>query len=74
MEYTVLQGTGNIGYFDIYDSGTVIASVPLEAAGTHKVELKNIEFKDNMNVEFRVFVNEGAVIKIEELSYKEIEK
>lgn len=74
LEYTVLQGTGNIGYFDIYDSGTVIASVPLEAAGTHKVELKNIEFKDNMNVEFRVFVNEGAVIKIEELSYKEIEK
>lgn len=74
LEYTVLQGTGNIGYFDIYDSGTVIASVPLESAGTHKVELKNIEFKDNSKVEFRVFINKGATVKVEELSYKEIEK
>ena len=65
---------GDIGYFDIYDSGTVIASVPLEAEGTHEVEIKNIEFKNNLNVEFRIFVNKGATVKVEELSCKELKK
>lgn len=74
LGYSVLQGMGDIGYFDIYDSGTVIASVPLEAEGTHEVEIKNIEFKNNLNVEFRIFVNKGATVKVEELSCKELKK
>jgi hypothetical protein len=73
LQYTVQESSGETGYFEVFDSGEVIAVSNLEGVGCHEIVLDNIIFENNQSVEFRVYANPGSIIKVEGIGYQEVE-
>lgn len=67
LEYTVLSADNDIGYFEVCSSDGVIAEEKLQA-DTCSIRLRDVSFSDENSVEFRVYANEGTIIKVEGIS------
>ena len=70
LKYTVLRSASNVGVFDINSNTTILYSQELKKElGQHLLILKNQQFDNTKNIEFRVFANEGAVVRIDSIEY-----
>ena len=73
LNYSIMKTNGESGYFDIYEEGGEKYYQDLEnGIGNHKLIIENQTFNNEDNVEFRVFANEGTVIKVEGIKYRRL--
>lgn len=73
LNYSIIKTNGESGYFDIYQEGAEKYYQDLENdLGSHKLIIENQTFNNEDNVEFRVFANEGTVVKVEGIKYRRL--